>query len=89
MTDFSVVNYHRIQLIPKKVLSSAAVSHLIGGVLPYLSDHRPVVLGFLYSGPQCFEKFVGQFVGHIETKAGCPAAQPVSDDGIFRTNDII
>ena len=81
--------HHAVQFRIGKVLSSAAVGGLVGSILPHFAQHIGIGVDFLHPIVEQFQKFVGQFVRHVQTEAVRTGLQPVGNDAVFIGDDIL
>ena len=82
------VVHDTVQLPVHEVPPSAAVGHLVGGVLPHLAQQQRVGLQLLEAGSQQPQEFVRQLIRHVQPETVGPQADPVGNDAVVVRDDI-
>ena len=83
------VVHHRVQLAALEIGAALGIGYLVGRVLPDLADDQRIRFLLLCRGVQPADKFVRQFVGHIQPPAGGAQPQPVPHDAVRRSENIV
>ena len=77
-----------VQLSVHEIPPMDAPGYLVGGILPHLAHEQGIGANFPNAFFQQHQKFVGQFVCHIQAEAVAAGLQPVGHHGILPGDDV-